>query len=155
MFKVCLNKRRQALVPTLQITKPTSQDILATNSCLQSFLLLKPVEEIKPIDYEVWVFLTWWTDPLIIPPQGDCWNIILANERQIGIWVAEKIFENILISWKPSLLLYCWSFLIKDFIYLFTFKDRRTEGEREGEKHQCARDLARNPGMWSDWESNQ
>ena len=36
------------------------------------------------------------------------------------------------------------------------------DGEREGEKHQCAgdiltptRDLASNPGMRPDWESNQ
>ena len=48
----------------------------------------------------------------------------------------------------------------KDFIYLFL---DRGEGEREGEKHQCVvasstpftGDLARNPGMCPDWESNQ
>ena len=49
----------------------------------------------------------------------------------------------------------------KDFIYLFL--ERGRVGEREGEKHQCVvashvaptGDLARNPGMWPDWESNQ
>ena len=52
--------------------------------------------------------------------------------------------------------------------HLFTFRERGSEGEREGEKHQCARetsigclsciptgDLAHNPGMCPDWESNQ
>ena len=42
------------------------------------------------------------------------------------------------------------------------FKERGREEEREGEKHQCVvvshapptGDLACNPGMCSDWESN-
>ena len=46
--------------------------------------------------------------------------------------------------------------------YLFIFIQRGKEGEREGEKHQCAvashvaptGDLACNPGMCPDWESN-
>ena len=53
------------------------------------------------------------------------------------------------------------------FLFIF-FKDlfildRGREGEREGEKHQCVvashvpptGDLAQNPGMCPDWESNQ
>ena len=48
-------------------------------------------------------------------------------------------------------------------IYLFIFRERGREGEREGEKHQrvvtsCVsptRDLVFNPGMCPDWESNQ
>ena len=52
-------------------------------------------------------------------------------------------------------------FFKKDFIYLFL---ERGEGrEKEGEKHQCVVasrvsptwDLALNPGMCPDWESNQ
>ena len=47
----------------------------------------------------------------------------------------------------------CCSFLL--FIYLFIFRERGREGEREGEKHQCVvashmapiGDLACNPGM--------
>ena len=47
--------------------------------------------------------------------------------------------------------------------YLFIFRERGREGEREGEKHQCVAascvaltgDLARNPGMCLDRESNQ
>ena len=45
---------------------------------------------------------------------------------------------------------------------LFMFRGRGREEEREGEKHQCVvashapptRDLAHNPSMTSDWESN-
>ena len=47
--------------------------------------------------------------------------------------------------------------------YLFIFRGRGREGEREGEKHQCVvvshmpptGDLACNPHMCPDWESNQ
>ena len=47
--------------------------------------------------------------------------------------------------------------------YVFIFRDRGREGEREGDKHQyvvlscvpSTGDLARNPGMGPDWESNQ
>ena len=46
--------------------------------------------------------------------------------------------------------------------YLFIFRERRKVEEREGEKHQCVvafhmpptGDLAHNPGMCPDWESN-
>ena len=45
---------------------------------------------------------------------------------------------------------------------LFIFRESGREGGREGDKHQCAvashvppaGDLARNPGMCPDWESN-
>ena len=48
-------------------------------------------------------------------------------------------------------------------IFIYLFLERGREGEREGEKHQCAvashvpphGDLARNPGVYPDWESNQ
>ena len=47
--------------------------------------------------------------------------------------------------------------------FVFMFRERGREGEREGEKHQCAvacctpptEGLARNPGMCPDQESNQ
>ena len=46
--------------------------------------------------------------------------------------------------------------------YLFIFRERGKEGGVEGEKHQCVvashmaltADLAHNPGMRPDWESN-
>ena len=55
------------------------------------------------------------------------------------------------------------SFLFFLRFYLFIFRERGREGEREGEKHpwvvaSCtppARDLARNSGMCLDWKSNQ
>ena len=45
---------------------------------------------------------------------------------------------------------------------LFIFRQRGRDGERKGEKHQCVvashapptGDLALNPGMCPDWESN-
>ena len=55
-------------------------------------------------------------------------------------------------------------FFFKDFLkFLFTFRKRGREGEREGKKHQCVvashtpptGDLACNPGLCPDWESNQ
>ena len=53
-----------------------------------------------------------------------------------------------------------WS-IFKRF-YLFIFRGKGREREREGEKHQCVvasrvpptSDLAHNPGMCPDWESN-
>ena len=47
-------------------------------------------------------------------------------------------------------------------IYLFIFREKGGVGEREGEKHQCevashvppSGDLACNPGMCPDWQSN-
>ena len=49
------------------------------------------------------------------------------------------------------------------FKILFTFRERGREQDRVGEKHQCVvaswapcpGDLAHNPSMCSDWESNQ
>ena len=49
------------------------------------------------------------------------------------------------------------------FKILFIFRGKGREGGREGEKHQCmvashvspTGDLACNPGMCPDWESNQ
>ena len=48
------------------------------------------------------------------------------------------------------------------FIYLFIYLEREREGERDGEKRQCVvaycmpppEDLAHNPGICPDWESN-
>ena len=47
--------------------------------------------------------------------------------------------------------------------YLFIFRERGREGERERQKHQCVvascvpptRDVAHNLGMCPDWELNQ
>ena len=53
--------------------------------------------------------------------------------------------------------------IFKLFIYLFIFREKGREGEREGEKHHCVvashtpatGDLAHNPGVCPDRESNQ
>ena len=52
---------------------------------------------------------------------------------------------------------------LKKIFYLFIFRERGREGEREEENHQCVvishatstGDVACNPGMCPDWESNQ
>ena len=59
-------------------------------------------------------------------------------------------------------------FILFRLRFLFIFRERRREGEREGEKHRCARrtfigclshipsgELAWNPSVCPDWESNQ
>ena len=56
-----------------------------------------------------------------------------------------------------------FSYLFLKVFYVFIFRDRGREGEREEEKHQCVvashtlptGDLAHNPGMCPDWEWNQ
>ena len=55
------------------------------------------------------------------------------------------------------------SFFVKDFISVCIIRERGREGEREGEKQPCVvashtpptGDLAQNPGMCPDWESNR
>ena len=67
---------------------------------------------------------------------------------------------------KFSIFIILFHFLILYFFkifYLFVFRESEQEGEREGEKHQCVvasctlptGNLAHNPGMCPDWESNQ
>ena len=61
-------------------------------------------------------------------------------------------------SFSPTL-----PFFFKKRFYLFIFRERGREGEREGKKHQRVvaslmppiGNLARNPVMCPDWESNQ
>ena len=63
--------------------------------------------------------------------------------------------KNICLNWVAFL-----SFIFKDF---YLFLERGRERERGGDKQQCAvashtpptGDLAHNPGMCPDWESNQ
>ena len=48
-------------------------------------------------------------------------------------------------------------------LFIYLFKEKGREREREGEKHRCVvasftpptGDLAGNPGICPDWESNQ
>ena len=50
----------------------------------------------------------------------------------------------------------------KYIFYLFIFRERGREGEREGQKRHCVvascapptGDLAHNPGVYPDWELN-
>ena len=78
--------------------------------------------------------------------------------------VLHVFFPSSILKWlhKNSPILIFFLFF-KGFIYLFIFRKSGREGEREGEKHQCVvayhapptGDLAHNPGMCPDWESDQ
>ena len=70
-------------------------------------------------------------------------------------------------NWATLVRASLWFFFKISFIYLlrfylFIFRERGREGEREGEKHQCVvashtpptGDLVHNPGMCPDWELN-
>ena len=69
-------------------------------------------------------------------------------------------------TWKKVSFFICILFKVSFFkkkrFYLFIFRERGGEEEREGEKHQCVvashtpptGDLAHNPGVCPDWESN-
>ena len=66
------------------------------------------------------------------------------------------------LSYKAKTHSFFFLLFLKGFISLFIFREREREGEREEEKHQCvvtsrlppAGNLACNPGMFPDWESN-
>ena len=71
--------------------------------------------------------------------------------------------ENFL-RWKKNSSIYFSSIVFKEYFFkiLFTFRQRGREGDRGEKKYQCVvashspptGDLARNPGMCPDWESN-
>ena len=102
---------------------------------------------------------------LLDHPTFAAW-LCAAHFLALPIW--HKIHSNCTLSFYP-----CFSYLAFFFssgfgififiYYLFIFRERGREGEREGEKHQCVvasrmlqtGDLAYNPGMCPDWESNQ
>ena len=83
------------------------------------------------------------------------WPLLCAHTQRVRSLVSCFIRSLVLWDQEPTLFL-------KRF-YLFIFRQRRREGERKGEKHQCAvasrvpwtGDLACNPDMCPDWESNQ
>ena len=99
----------------------------------------------------------WWDITIV--------QVIARINKGIKLRESSKIWLNETSSARATLsspgwvnyLLLCASYL---FIYLFL--ERGREGDREGEKHQCVvashapptGDLARNPGIFPDWESN-
>ena len=93
----------------------------------------------------VFIFFSVWLISLSIIPSG---SSFLQIARFHSFFMAEKIY------------IFTISFL--KIFYLFIFRERR-KGERERENHQCVGascvpsigDLACNPGMCPDWESNQ
>ena len=77
------------------------------------------------------------------------------DKEKCGIYTIE--YYSAIKRLNPAIYLFFKRF------YLFIFRERGWEGEREGEKCQCVvtsclsptGDLACNPGMCPDWESNQ
>ena len=77
-----------------------------------------------------------------------------------NVWVPNRIayFSPHVLSFGFILFEFCY-FL---YFFKFIFRERGKEGEIEGQKHQCViashmtptGDLACNPGMCPDWESN-
>ena len=88
--------------------------------------------------------------------------IIFHTNNYKSTFAPPCIFKPLLVlpSCLPNRLLKGRGFF--KIYYLFIFRERGKEGEREGEKHQCVvashasptGDLADNPGMCPDWESN-
>ena len=77
------------------------------------------------------------------------------------VWVSGALMLSCRIWSQDLTILIYFSFYFLRF-YLFTFRGRWREGEREGEKLQCVvascvpltGDLVLNPGMCFDWELN-
>ena len=111
------------------------------------------------------MFHIWYTLFHIILQE---FNILTVKICRINIDLMP--FKNTFI-WKirKNTLLPKYNFSIYLFIYLFTYLltyfliERGREGERDGQKYQCVvashvpptGNLARNPGMCLDWESNK
>ena len=96
------------------------------------------------------------------------WILVQITSYYLALWISMIISFSLNRRWfdNPNILLYLQQKgncrLLKIF-YLFIFRQRGRVGETEGEKHQCVvaccvpptGDLACNPGMCPDWESNQ
>ena len=86
-------------------------------------------------------------------------RMIVVVAVMVGIMVT--LFSSFIWPYNT----FCLLLFFKNFwrFYLFIFRERGRQGEREGEKHQCvvashappSRDLAQNPGVCPDWESIQ
>ena len=91
---------------------------------------------------------------------GLCWTHL-----HVLIGPLDMLFLKCFLRQGIFLLLfkYCVLILFLKRFYLFISRQKGREGERKGEKYQCVvasrtthtGNLARNPGMCPDWESNQ
>ena len=96
---------------------------------------------------------------LLILALSSLYHIIGFKDAELFFY-SYVMYSNYLGKGMSDIYLALNNFL-KDFIYLFL--DRREGRKKEREKHQCmfascvppTRDLAVNPGMCPDWESNK
>ena len=90
-----------------------------------------------------------------IPIRASTNFCINKKKTHVGMGMCLQMHLPLLKAFHPNFFLF-----LKDFTYLFL---ERGKGGRKGEKHQCVvasrvpptGDLACNPGMSPDWESNQ
>ena len=94
----------------------------------------------------------------VLPP----WNLFVLQLQAGALWPTSSTFPTPNPgNHQTTLCFFNFDFKNK----LFIFREREKEGEREGEKHQrvvvshtaltpTTGDLAHNPGMCPDWESN-
>ena len=83
-----------------------------------------------------------------------------SGKVEIHIMIHEDLLKNLSVSLFIGL--FFWFVYFYFFKILLRFREKGREGEREGEKHQCVvgsctpptGDLAHNPGVCPDWESN-
>ena len=88
--------------------------------------------------------------------RGVTWEL---HKNPYGLFTFQSLINHLGFRYDGNNL----SVISSSFLKILFILERGKEGEREGEKHQCVvasrasptGDLACNPGMCTDWESNQ
>ena len=104
----------------------------------------------------------------VVPGEG-VWRAPLTALGALAFTMAHCQTTTECYFYFVTLLFFCksktflWISFLKKRLYLFIFIGKGREIERKGEEHQCVvaswmhpgKNLAHNPGMCPDWESNQ
>ena len=164
-FSVFLDPRQHLLLPVLfshisacQVASHYGFDMHFPNSMMLNFFSCV---------YQLFVYLLWRTI------HSDSWPIFKLGFLSFYCWLVSVLcvfWIQVPYIWLANIFSHSFFFLIfsysMDCAFHFVFFSKilpRREEEREGEKHQCVvashvpptGDLACNPGMCPDWESNQ